>query len=57
MTSPRLVIELTVENRPKVREEAMTEAESQRLQDWIWANESIRQLVEDALMLMTGKAA
>lgn len=57
MTTPRLVIVLSVEERPKVREEAMTEGESRRLEDWIKSRPELHKLVEDALLLQARKAA
>ena len=57
MTAPALVIRLELERRPQVREEAMSEGEATRLADWIKSHESLRQLVEDALLLATKRAA
>lgn len=50
-SSPRLVIEIAVEERPRVRHEVMSKAEEARLVDWITSQEPVRQLVVDALML------
>lgn len=55
-SSPRLVIEIAVEERPRVRHETMSEAEEARLVDWIRSQEPVRQLVEDALTLTTRAA-
>jgi len=57
VTAPALVIRLELERRPQVREEAMSEGEATRLADWIKSHESLRQLVEDALLLATKRAA
>jgi len=54
---PRLVIVLSLEERPKVHEEAMHEGDSRRLQDWIKSRPALLQLVKDALLLQTKKAA
>lgn len=55
-SGPRLVIEIAVEERPRVRYEAMSEAEEARLVDWITSHEPMRQLVEDARMVDTSAA-
>lgn len=51
MTGPRVVIELEIEERPQVREEALSEEDAIRLRFWIKSQASLRQLVEDALRI------
>ena len=52
-SAPALVIRLELEERPRVVEEAMTEAESHRLEFWIKSQPALLKLVKEALRLKT----
>jgi hypothetical protein len=51
-TPPAVVIRLALEERPEVRQEAVTEGESKRLEDWIKSKPQLHRLVYDAVQLM-----
>jgi hypothetical protein len=51
--APRLVIVLPLEGRPIVREEAMHEGDSRRLEDWVKSQPGLLRLVREALRLKT----
>ena len=57
MAAPAIVIRLEIEERPSVREDALSESESKRLHDWITSRPELRRLVRDAVVLMTEKKA
>jgi hypothetical protein len=54
---PYLTIRLELEARPRVTETAGTAEQAARLQDWIKGNPALHDLVRDALMLATKRAA
>jgi hypothetical protein len=54
---PRLVIEVGVEQRPRVYEDAVSEQESQRLAFWVRSQPQIHRLVHEALRLMSERSA
>ena len=52
MRPPALVIEITVEGRPCVRQVVGNEAEELRLQFWVKSQPRLHRLVYDAVQLM-----
>lgn len=54
---PALVIELRLEERPHVREEAITEAQAERLRAWIRSQPELAAIASKAVRLMAGRAA
>lgn len=55
--APRLTIILQLEERPRVVEDALTESESRRLEDWVKSQPELLKLVRYALHLQTRRAA
>ena len=51
MLAPALQIVLAVEAAPTLRLDCVTEGDQERLLDWIYASDDLRELVERALKL------